>query len=234
MPVPYDIFILQNQQEEIEILSKELKRITSNKKFTLCNVPNLYFNKTSDLSLTLASLDSWDKSNEYRKKFYSYKRLLKNYYTDDFSSSLYPLNNYTAHRIELLQNLIILSENLSINYNEAEGLILRNLEFEFYCTAKSEEYYSILDWEIFPLEEKSNLQKYTAYIKSRLYQLKRIFYFKIKRDLRNQFRKLMSFYFKNMDDESNIANLSSKERLTIRLLNHLNIFLWKAKLKLNF
>jgi hypothetical protein len=188
--------------------------------------------------ITPESLQVWYHSAQFHKKHLDLKRLQRKWEKELESLSINDghgdmlLNQwrlYVPHprRLLLLKKLIKLAEHLSQNDDAASEMLFHTLEVEFNCYLSASDFAVLNISGINKSLNPTLLEIFHKFLKADLVRLIRNIYKGIRRDLRQFFRSIIHFLFKNMSDESDADNflfntLSNKRLLTVQIHHYDN------------
>lgn len=175
------------------------------------------------------SLTNWYQSSKYYKKYKDFLRLQKSWKTRKNSASYGETiaNIVESQNLSLLSQLIEYSNKLSENYNPFDESIFIYLEDQFYLHIASVD---VLILNASGIEKEVSLlylckqivrHNILLLIKSKLKNLRL--------DIKQFFRNIIQFLFKNMDDESHVNSLFYQRLNERRLLIYLTKNKWKKK-----
>jgi hypothetical protein len=241
-----------NKQQRLEEISRSIEVLTSHLLFKPSNEISL---EANDSKVEIANLKElaiyeagsyddlwiWHKSHQYLKKHKDYKRLLKKLQNeaDLFSSFsignifLQPNSEGLSKKIVLLEQLVTYSDALSIDYDRSLDAKFSSLERELNIYLTFEDKVTLNASGISKFENFSLVDTYIHKLQREFLYIIRTVILERTRDLRDSFRKMVRFHFKNMNDESDASNLSFKNFFRKKIAFTSNFIRWNINKEFN-
>jgi hypothetical protein len=182
-----------------------------------------------------AAVQNWYKSSVYYKKYFAYKSLYRKWEKEatrgtvddrlgDFHVSSSGINSSGLRRMYVLQKLIDLALSLAHNLE-------KDLEFES-ATLEAELYSYLTTADIAILKASgAHLVQPVSYVELvgeilrwQLLLILRILFKPFQRDLRQLFRSIIRFLFKNLNDECDAHNFLFRHTLSEKLVTAKHLF----------